>query len=145
MMINLPTAPKNPHFNNHYFLATEKLTKQTPKVKISFSCQRINRILFPDLYMKLWSGTAQSAEVTSPKPTDPMAPSHPLPSPPSGPDGIKSWGGVSFQSLLCPGQEHPSPWSQGTSILPTNLTMENDKVLCSYRISFLRNNTSDVR
>lgn len=67
------------------------------------------------------SCTAQSAEVTRPKSTDPRVPSHPpLPSPPYGPDGIKSWALCSFQScFLCTGQNDPSPWNRGTSVLPT--------------------------
>lgn len=97
-------------FNNR---ATEKPMRQMWKVTISYSCQRgehCNHGL---------PCADQSAQGTRPKAASPLVPPYPLPSPPYGPDGIKSSGLVSLQSCyLCSGQNGLSPRNQRTSVLP---------------------------
>lgn len=123
MCIDTPIAFMNTHFSNSVFPSHKEAHKTDVKGEHFLSLWKNN------LNSGFWSlhkvtcgpsCTAQAAQVTRPKSTDPMVPLHPLPSPPYGPDGIKSWGLVSFQSrYLCTGQNDLSPWIQGTSILPT--------------------------
>lgn len=122
-MTNTPIAFMNTLFNNSVFPSHIEAYEADVKGEhflLPWNNNNLNSVFWP--LHKVTCGlscTAQSAQVTRPKSTDPMVPLHPLPSPPYGPDGIKSWGLVSFQSrYLCTGQNDLSLWNQGTSILP---------------------------
>lgn len=147
-MINIPTAFMNPHFKNHYFLATEKLTKQTWKVKmfLLLSKNKLNYVFWP--LHEVVACLEQPNLLRLPR-LNPLIPWYLCtPSLPHlmGQMASNPEEGSLFKASACAQAKsiHPS----GIRELPfylQGLMMDNDKTVSSYRISFLRNNVSDVR